>query len=404
MGQASTSRVQLRYMKEATFGVTPVTGNGRKLRMVGESLNYDLTKDASKEIRADRQVAGATTVDAQAAGGVNFHMQYAEYDQLIEGALMSTFTAFGTNGVGATFTMTATTTTITASVATSGSSIFTSLQPGQWFRLTAPSDPNDGLWLRNSLSVAATTTVITLDASTPAVAAVGVANCKLATSRLTNGITEASFSMEKEFADVVQFFTYTGMEVSKMTVNFAAAALTDGSFDFMGKKAVRNTATQMPGTVTASNTYEIQNGVRGIGQLWEGTVPLSGTYVKTLTLVVDNSLRGQKALGNLGNVGIGAGDFKGTGTMEVYFASGTQYDKFLNDTYTQIIVACQDSSGYGYVLTAPRVLLTKAKLVAGGKNQDAMLQFDIEFFSDDANAAAALQKTLFIDRLGPAVP
>jgi hypothetical protein len=404
MTLASTSRVQMRYIKETAFGVTPVVGDGRKLRMTGESLNYDLSKEESKEIRDDRQVAGATTVDANAAGGINIHMQYAEYDELIEGALQSVFTEFGVNGVGATFTATFAPTTITASVATSGASIFTDLKLGQWFRVLAPGDAdNNGLLLRVSPSVAPTTTVITLDASTPATAAVGVTNCAVQTSRLANGVTQPSFSLEKNFADITQFFLYKGMTVGKMVLNFTSAALTDGSFDFMGTEAFRDVVTAMPGTVAASQAYEIQNGVRGIGQLWEGTTPVTGTYIKSMTVNVDNTLRGQKALSNLGNVGIGTGDFKVTGQLEVYFANGTMYDKFLNDTYTQLVVATQDTDGNGYVLTLPRALLMQGKVVAGGKNQDSMLSFEYSAFSDDENAVEALRKTMFIDRVGEAI-
>ncbi len=403
MPLATTSRAQLRYIKETTYGVTPVVGNGRKLRMIGESLNYDLTKEQSKEIRSDRSNSGATTVDADANGGLNFHMQYAEYDQLVEAALQSLYVAHGTNGVGTTFTAAITTTTITASVAPTGSSAFTLLQQGQWFRLLAPTDANNGKLLRVSATVAPTSTVITLDAATPGIAAASVANSVIQTSRLTNGVTQMSFSVEKEFGDVAQFFTYTGMNVNKMGITFGASALTDCTFDLMGKSSARFVSTQMPGTIAESQAYEIQNAVRGVSQLWEGTAPLTGTFIKSMTVNVDNTLRGQKAIGNLGSVGIGNGDFMPSGTMEIYFASGAQYDKFLNDTYTQIIISTQDTSGNGYVYTFPRVLLMNAKVMASGKNQDVMVSFDYTAFSDDANAVAALRKTMFIDRVGLAV-
>jgi hypothetical protein len=165
---------------------------------------------------------------------------------------------------------------------------------------------------------------------------------------------------------------------------------------------VRNTATQLPGTIAASKNYEIQNGVRGIGHLWDGTTPLTSTSVKSMTMNVDNNLRGQKALGTLGNIGLGQGDFKVSGSLEAYFADGSQIDKFLADTYTQLIVGSKDTAGNGYVYTLPRVLLMNAKITAGSKNQDAMVQFDYSAFADDANAVAALRKTMFIDRLGVA--
>ena len=403
MPLASTSRVQLRYIKEVTYGVTPGAGNGRNLRMTGESMNFDLSKEASKEIRSDRQTGSATTVDAQAAGGFNFHMQYAEYDQLFEGVMQNAYAIYGTNGVGTTFTGTMAAATITAAIAPTGSSAFTTLQLGQWFQLNAPSGLNDKKYFKVSDSVAPTATVITLHASTPATAETSIANCSVATSRLANGTTEMSFTLEKEFNDITQFLAYRGMSASKMSLNYAAASLTDGSFEFIGKDSVRAAATTLPGTPTASLTYDIQNGVTGVGQLWEGGAPITGTFIKSLSLNVDNSLRGQKAINNLGNVGIGSGDFMPSGQLEVYFANGTMYDKFLNDTYTSLTIGSNDTAKNGYVITMPRVLLTGGKVVAGGKAQDAMLSFEFQGFADLANAVVALRKHMFIDRLGVAV-
>lgn len=400
---ASTGRMQMRYIKESVYGTTPGAGNCRNLRITGEGLNFDQTKEESKELRSDRQVGGATTVDAQPSGPVNFHLQYGEFDQFLEGALQNTYTVFGTNGVGATFTGTMATGTITASVATSGSSLFTLLQQGQWFRLNAPGGLNDGKWFRVHPTTPPTSTVVTLDASTPALAEAGIANCTVATSRLTNGVTEASFSLEKNFADVTQFLLYRGMNVGKLSMNFSAAALTDCTMDLIGKDMVRAAATGLPGTPVASLTHEIMNGARGIGQLWEGTAPMTGTFVKSMSVNIDNNSRGQKALANLGNVGIGFGDFDVMGQLEVYFANGTLFDKFLADTYTSLIVATTDVNKNGYVLTMPRVLLMGAKVVAQGKNQDVMAQFDFQAFSDDAHTNAAYRKTLFLDRVGVAV-
>lgn len=399
---SSTSRVQLRYLAEVTYGTTPASA-GTNLRMTGESLNYDLSKEESKEIRSDRQVPGAVTVDASAAGGFNFHMQYKEYDPFIEGALQSTFSAFGTAGVGSTFTADFATNTITASIATSGANSLATLALGQWFKLTAPTHANDGLWLRVSTTVAPTTTVVTLDASTPLATGTAVTSCTVSTSRISNATTPKFFTLEKEMADVTQFIAFKGMSVNKMSLNFATAALVDGSFDFMGKNAVRAGATAYTGAATASQTYDIQNGVRGINQLWEGTTPITSTYIKSMSINTDNSLRGQKALGNLGNVGIGSGDFKASGQIEVYFADGTQYDKFLADTYTSLILAVRDTATNGYVFSFPRVQLMSGKIVAGAKNQDIMASFDWSAFSDDTHATAALRKTMFIDRVGVAV-
>ncbi|WP_454735367.1 phage tail tube protein [Cupriavidus necator] len=400
---ASSSRVQLAYIKETTFGVTPGAGNGTKLRVTGESLNFDITKDTSKEIRDDRQVNSAVPTGAQATGGLPIHMQYREYDPFMEAALQSTFAAYGTNGVGGTFTAAMAAGTITASAAPTGNSAFTTLQRGQWFRFVTtgtPSDPNNGKLFRVSTTVSPTSTVITLDPSTPATVAASLTNSLLQTSRLTNGVTQSSFTLEKSFADIVQFLTYRGMNVSKMSLQFASESLTNGSFDFMGKDAIIAGATALPGTLAASQTYDIHNAATGVGQVWEGGAPLTSTYIKSLSLDVDNSLRAKTAIGTLGSVDIGTGTLKVTGSFEAYFASAALYQKFLADTSTQLTWSSLDAAGNGYVFTLPNVDISKATITAGGMDQDVMVQIDFQALADLTNATAALQKTIFIDRVG----
>lgn len=403
MPLASTSRAQVRYILESVFGVTPTTGNPRNIRFTGESFDFALSKEVSKEIRADRQLSGAVTTDATSSGDLNIHMQYAEYDPMLEALLMSTYAAHGTAGVGTSFSAAYSATTITASVAPTGTSDFTTLQPGQWFRVSHPSNANDGKVFRVSLTVAPTTTVITLDASTPATVVAATAGAALQSSRLTNGIIERSFTVEKNFSDVSQFFAYRGQYVSKAALKFASGSLLEGSFSFMGKDAVCTTVTSLPGTVIASQTYNIQNAVTGVGQLWEGNAPLTSTFIKSLDLSFDNNLRNQGAIGTLGPVGIGIGDFSSTGTFQAYFVNNALFNKFRNDVYTSLCVSCQDAAGNGYVFTFPRIMLMSCKITASGKNGDVMADFAFSSFADDTNANAALRRSTFIDRVGLAV-
>lgn len=400
---ATTSRAQLRRIKEATFGVTPVAGNSMNLRVTGESFNFDTKKEESKELRSDRQIGYVVPVSAGAMGGFNFHLSYGEYDPEFESVLQGTWGIYGTNGEGTTFTADFTSTTITALVAPTTVNAFTTLVRGQWMRVVAPSNANDGKLIKISSSTTPTSTVITVDASTPLVAGTSVANVKLQGARLSNGVTQTSYTYEKEFPDVAQLFAFKGMTPGKMTLNFVAAGLTDGSFDFMGKTAVRGVTTIMPGSAADSRTFEIQSGATGVGQLWEAGVPLTSSFVKSLNLSIDNVQRAQEAIANFGYVGIGSGTLKVTASMEVYFADGALYDKFLNNTYTSIVVATQDPAGNGYVVTLPRVNLMSSKIVAGGKDQDLMASFELQALADDTNAIVALRKTILLDRVGAAL-
>lgn len=402
---ASTSRVQLAYILESVFNTTPVAGNGVYLRCTGESMNFDITKDQSKELRSDRQLSSVVPVGAQATGGFNFHLTYGEYDPFLQSLLQNAPVVFGTageSGTGSTVSFTAT--TLTASVATSGADIWTALQLGQWFRVNAGADANNGKLLRVSTITPPTATVITLDVSTPATVSAAVAAVKLQSTRFTNGVTQTSFTIEKQMADVAQVLVFKGMTPSKMSLKIAAGALTDGTFDFLGSKSTRGVATSLPGSLVASKTYDIHNGASGVGQIWENGLPLTSTFIKTLSFDYDNNQRPQMAIGTLGLVGIGAGTINIKGTLEAYFADGAQYDRFIANAYTAITVASQDSAGNGYVITMPKVSLMSAKIVAGAKDQDLMANFEIMAVADDSNAVVALRKEIFIDRVGAALP
>lgn len=208
---------------------------------------------------------------------VPFHMQYKEYDPFIEAALQSTFAAYGPARVGATFTAAMAAGTITASAALTGNSAVTTLQRGQWLRFVTtgtPSDPNNGKLFRVSSTVSPTATVITLAPSTPATVAASLTNSVLQTSRLTNGVTQPSFTLEKAFADIVQFLTYRGQTVSELSLQFASESLTNGTLDFMGKDAISAATTALPGALIASQTFDVHNAATGVGQIWEGGAPI----------------------------------------------------------------------------------------------------------------------------------
>lgn len=406
MSLASTSRGQIAYIEEATFGVIPVAGTPRDLRITGESLDYAITKEQSAEINSTRAVSSVVPVGATTSGGLQGEMQYAEYDEFMAAVLQNDFAAYGTNGVGTTFTADFTATTITAAVAPTGANAFTTLKKGQWFKINAPTSANHGKFLRVSKTTAPTSTVITLDTNTPAVVVASVANCSVATSRLTNGTDQRSYSIERKVLDNGTFMTYRGQTASKLSLSIQSGSLSSISIDFMGKDMiVDDSATNLPGggTTTASYAYDIHSGVSGTDcQIWiDG--PLTGTYVKSLTFDYDNALRAQDALCVLGSVGIGSGQIVCTMSAQIYFANIDLYNSFLANEYPEVIFSSIDPVGNGYFFTLPRANISTVKTNMGAKDQDMMLDVTFTCVRDAGNADATLRQVVFIDRVGAAV-
>lgn len=408
MALASTSRIQMRYILESVLGTIPTTGNSYDLRVTGESFNFDLTKETSKEINSSRTTLSQVAVSASSAGGIQAELSYAEYDRLLASLMESTWTVFGTNGVqGTGSSVTFASGTLTAAVATSGADSWATLQKGQWFTVVAPTGLNDGKLFRVSTSAAApTTTVINLDASTPATAEGPIAATKLCTSRLTHGTTITSFTIEKQMLDVGQYFAYKGQVPSKMSLNVASGSLTTMSIDFMGLGTVRSTSSNIAGTTTntVSLAYTGHSAVSNPQSLiWEGGAPTAGMYIKSIAIEYDNAIRQQSAIGSLAPVDVAAGTIAAKATLSMYFANGTIYDKFIANTSTSLIMASLDPSGNGYVFTMPNCNITSYKVTAGAKDQDMMAEVVVTLLEDRANATAALRKVMMIDRVGVAV-
>lgn len=420
---ASSNRAQLAYKLEgvypANWGVIQ-GGNGTKLNMTSETLDYTVKTESSKTIRSDRQTPDIVQVGASAQGGFGFEHQYKEYDPFLLGVLESAgYTVYGTNGVSTTLPaitsiVTASSiTTITFTSATSGADILTGLQRGQWFSFRAPAAATQAVkdyvasrpW-RVSLITAPTATVLVLDASTPMDTARSgttmAALSTIGTSRANNASVMTSYSLEIAQEDISIFRQYRGMVPAKMDLKLAVGSIVTGMFEFVGKDMVNPmpTATAM-GTAVASQTFTPANATRGVFDIIEGGVSISSTtYIKSADLSIDNTLRAQDAVGVFGSAGVAAGTMVITGKLEVYFADATIYNKLLSGVASSFCLPIVDVDGNGYVYYFPRIKYTAGKTNAQGLDQDQMLSMDMQALPDITVGSPTLGLSVVIYRVG----
>ena len=85
------SRHGLRYIEELTFGETPA-GNMNALRHTSCGLAVNKDTFQSAELRTDRQISDLRHGDIQVGGPIAMELSYAEYDDLLEGALFGDWT------------------------------------------------------------------------------------------------------------------------------------------------------------------------------------------------------------------------------------------------------------------------------------------------------------------------
>lgn len=397
---AAANRTKLEIIQETDFGVIPVTGNPKALRLTGESLDYDLSQTESAEIRDDRQISDLVIVGAAATGGFNIEWSFAEYDQLLEAVLQGTWSHIGTAGVSAAIPTSATFAAgaLTAGAATTGANLFTRFRKGQYVRFAGSTIAGQNIIAQVSKTIDPTATVLTFE-GTPFTAVTGNGGVAVTVSgsQVSNGTTERSFTIQRVHSDIAQFFAFRGMTANKLSLNFASGSLVNGSFEFMGRDVVRGGATQLPGITTASRTFDIMNAVKGVGFLAEHGVVLTDSFIKSIKLDIGNNLYARDAIGILGAASIGSGSIDVSGSVEIYLKDGAIYDRFINGESSSIQFNVTDGSGNGYTFNLPKLKYQGPKINAGGKNTDVMFTANFKGLMDPVTG-----KTILIDRFGVA--
>ena len=138
--------------------------------------------------------------------------------------------------------------------------------------------------------------------------------------------------------------------------------------------------------------------------LWAKGAPLAGTFVNSISLSYDNTLRAQSAICSLGSIGIGSGTITATADLEVYFASGrTFYDEFLKNEDIEISFTAFDTEGNGYIFTMPKANISSYTLNAGSRDADLMASISFTALLDMKQTDVNLRKVMVIDRVGEAL-
>lgn len=198
-----------------------------------------------------------------------------------------------------------------------------------------------------------------------------------ATNKIKNGADAGhSFTVERRLAlpdASYEYHRFIGQVVNTMSLNVTAGQIVTGSFGLMGKFGGRDTAIIEDATYADAPQNEVINAANHFASLSVGAVapvPL----VRSVSLEITNNLRAQQAVGSLDAVGIGAGRFEATGSMECYFTSGDLITSFLNHETIALSFVLGTATAKKYKFTLPSIVLTgNPGANAGGNDQDVML-------------------------------
>ncbi len=384
MTQADTSRLQLSYVAESTFGELKTGSNLQILRFTSESLRKVTQTAVSNEIRSDRQRAGVKRTRITAAGGINTELSYGAHDDLMKSALMSAaWTSAVTVGPAATISAAS----ADNSFNDSGSG-FGTLAANQWIRVSGFTEAANNGYFK---IVSKTSAKIVVSGGILVTEAAGDQVTVVMGAYIANGTTFVSYNIEKYFTDLTTtFHKYTGMCIDQMSLDIAADAIMTGGFEFLGKDAVSATATSGSG-YTAASTGDVMAAVDNLYSFLEAQVSQG---IVGMSLQVRNNLRDRIQAGTLGALSIGTGAIDVSGTLRTYFASASLMDKYLNFTATTISVVVEDGAGNAYIIDLPEAKYTDGAVVAGGASQDIIA--DMQFVATiDATEAITIRMARF---------
>lgn len=388
---SDSNRVNLAYVKEVTYGVIPGT-QMKNLRYTSESLGQDTDSTSSQEIRSDRQVTDLIRTNIKASGDINGEMSYGAYDDFFTWGLQSApWLATSVTAV----TPTSLAISVAAGVATmtrvAGNFTADGFVVGGFIRNLGFTNTLNNGFFGPILSVS--TLTMTYAAGLGATEGADAdATCTMLHT-VSNGTTVSSFFAEKNYTDLSnKFARYRGGMIDGFKIQFGATEIATCGFTMIGVREESNAATGGTGTNLAAATGSVMNGIDNVNSFLEGGAAQTG--ILSLSLQVANNLRARNQIGTLGAVSIGSGTIAVTGTMQAYFESETLVDKYLNWTQSGIRLITVDAATDYYLLDLPAVKYSNARRVAGGLNQDVIM--DMAF---TAYMHPTYSKTIYLGRI-----
>lgn len=370
LNAADSSLTGLYYLEETVFGTTPAAAL-KQLRYTGESIDHQIDNRASQEINPDRAQADTIQVGAQANGDVNFEWSYQDHDDIIAFALM--------NDWGAALSITGAITAVNATNQFTSTALFAAIQVGQFIKTGGFTNAaNNGIF---KVIAKPDSSTITVSGGTLADEA-GGGDETIDGETITNGTTKKSFSLEKDFSDVSLKHGFKGNRIDQLSFNLRAGEIATGTFSILGLGGEPMNASSIgTGAPTAATENTPLNAVGNVAQVFVDGEP-SDIFWREGSFNLQNSLRGQAAIGNLNFVGIGVGQFVCEGSLVAYFEDATLYNKYRNATELSIAFNFLDGDGNQYVVSFPRLKFERARNVAGGNNEDRVLEITFRGLKD----------------------
>jgi len=195
---------------------------------------------------------------------------------------------------------------------------------------------------------------------------------------VVNGVTKRSNTIERQYLQhsPVSYEYFTGMTLDQLSINAQAQQIATYTKTYMGATATTTTTRASGASDVAAPSTDVLNTSSNVGRIsFNGSEITGPNYVMSAAIQIANNLRRQNAVGHIGAVGIGNGEFAVTGTLQSYFGSPDVYQAVLDNTAVSFDIRLGRSDGERSTLLIdlPVLKLSGGAPEVSGKNQDVML-------------------------------
>jgi hypothetical protein len=355
MTQASGNRVSIRYQKEDTMGTSPASPALKILRTVGRGINLEKEVLGSQEVRSDRQVADERHGFRRVSGSIGTEWSLGSLDDMIEGLLGGSWET-ATLGAAVVISVTASSKTFTLASGTWDAGGF---EVGDWVTTAGFTNAgNNGTHLVTSISGTdmVVTTSNTLVDETPGAAG---PTLTLEGRRMKVGTTLNTYTFERAFEDVAQFQLFNGVTINGMALSIEPGSIVGATLSLLGMTSGAMTETSFDSTPTAAPTASPFNAFDGA--LYEGGSLLA--VVTGIQVNLENNRSLSPVIGSTTSPAVYEGTIQVTGNMTVIFENATLFNKFVNETESELYIKLDDPDGTNFVaITIPRVKYNGAEI------------------------------------------
>lgn len=346
------------YVLETTPGVTPTSPSWSPLRNTGGIPA--VTRDAlvSNELDGSRETSSIRTGNKQVTGEYAIELSHESQDELLAGAMTSSWIA-GVTITGASITVDPLTKTFTRAT---GNFLTDGVEVGDLIYFDALNIANQKPFIVTSVNdtVAAGAGIQHTLVAESGTLTDGKTADKLETGNLCKSYSILTW-MKGKCGAPDSYIVTRGVEFTGFTIEQAVNAMVTGSFPFIGLS--QEILASLPSGSTFTVNFDAEPFASVDVAAYDGTAPLK--LIDTFTITNDNGASAQFELGNAGVAFVERGRAANTFSLAGKLYDLTMLNKFLNETQVELTSILSGVQG-AMSFTLKRAELTAATPEIGG--------------------------------------